>query len=84
MEDALSLLRLECSELELPGWIVANRHIHPGVASIAGAVEESQPLVLGPFMHRGIKLVIHRTPRIGPDRLGYAWTRNSTTRLNRR
>ena len=59
MEDALRLLGLECPELELPGWIMGNHKTYPGVAPITDPVEENQPLVLGPFMHGGIKLVVH-------------------------
>jgi hypothetical protein len=58
-EDMLRLLGLECPELELPAWIMRNRKTYPGIAPIADAIEENQPLVLGPFMRRGIKLVVH-------------------------
>ena len=58
-EDALRLLGLECPELELPAWIMGNRKTYPGIAPLADPVEENQPLVLGPFVHGGIQLVVH-------------------------
>lgn len=59
MEDALRLLGLECPELEPPVRIMGNRKAYPGIAPLADAIEENQPLVLGPFMWRGIKLICH-------------------------
>ena len=58
-QNALRLFGLKCPKLELPGWIMGNHETYPDIAPIADPVEENQPLILDPFMHRGIKLVVH-------------------------